>query len=138
MYDVRVPAVYRTATSAASEQRRAAATGSVPLSAEFGDVPESHDGENEIEIQITFSETVATHYMALRDRAVQAVGGTVLRFRRIDGPGDLRQVVVMPHGNGHVTVILPASRDCSSWQDVCAAEEKPLSNRLELTIPGTN
>ena len=53
----------------------------------------------------------------------------------MDGRSDLWEIVIAPSSDADVVVVLPATTDCDAAGAVCTAEGKPLSMRLELTIP---
>ena len=50
-----------------------------PLTTEFRDAPESHNGVDAFTLRIAFSEAVATSYRTLRDHALEVTGGRVTR-----------------------------------------------------------
>ena len=42
----------------------------------------------------------------------------------------------MPDGDGAVTIALPVTTDCTAEGAICTGYRRPLSNRLEVTVPG--
>ena len=107
-----------------------------PLTAEFRDAPESHDGEDAFTLRIAFSEAVAVSYRTLRDHALEVTGGRVREAKRVDGRSDLWRITIAPDGDGGVIVVLPVPGSCDAEGAICTGDGGMLSNRLELTIPG--
>ena len=46
------------------------------------------------------------------------------------------EIHVTPDGSGTVTVVLPVTTDCTAQGAICTQDRRPLSQRLEVTIPG--
>ena len=64
-------------------------------------------------------------------------GGTLTRAKRLDKPGNVRREThVQPHGDGIVTIMLPACTDCDAQGAIRTSDSKKLSNRNELTVGG--
>ena len=83
-----------------------------PLTAEFQDAPESHNGEDAFTVRIAFSEPVAASYRTLRDHALDVTGGRVREAKRVDGRSDLWEITIAPDGDGGVNVVLPVTASC--------------------------
>lgn len=112
-------------------------TESDPLTANFTDEPASHDGSTIFNLNLSFSENVTTSYKVLRDQALSASNGTVLKCHRVDGRNDLWKVHIEPASNDDITVTLSSpSSDCDDDDAVCTADDKLLSNAPTKTIPG--
>ena len=107
-----------------------------PLTAEFQDAPAAHNGEDAFTVRIAFSEAVAVSYRTLRDHALEVTGGRVTRAKRVDGRSDLWRITIAPDGDAGVNVVLPVTDSCDAQGAVCTGDGGPLSNRVELTIPG--
>ena len=107
-----------------------------PLTAEFQEAPESHNGTDAFTFRIAFSEPISTSYVVVRDHALEVTGGTVAAAGRVDGRSDLWWVRVQPDSDADVTIALPADRACDTQGAVCTADEKVLTNRPELAVPG--
>ena len=107
-----------------------------PLTAEFQDAPAAHNGVDAFTLRIAFSEAVAVSYRTLRDHALEVTGGRVTRAKRVDGRSDLWRITIEPDSDAGVTVVLPVTDDCDARGAVCTGDGGPLSNRVELTIPG--
>ena len=114
-----------------------AATAPEPLTASHRDAPASHDGQDSFTFELSFSEEVELSYLTLRDHALTVAGGEVTGASRLDKPSNIRwQVTVEPDSDGGVTIVLPATTDCSNQGAVCTGGGKKLSAGVELTVPG--
>ena len=125
-----------------TETRTSSATAPVeqaptPLTARFMDVPVSHDGQTSLTFELRFSEEVELGYSALQDHAFTIAGGEVTGVRRLQRPNNIRwEITVSPSGGQDVTVILPVTGDCNDQGAICTDDDRMLSNRTELTVPG--
>ena len=64
-------------------------------------------------------------------------GGTVTRAKRLDKPGNVRREIhVQRHGEGIVTIVLPACTDCGAQGAIRTIDGRKLSDRNELTAGG--
>ena len=107
-----------------------------PLTARFASLPEAHAGSGSVVLRVRFSEPVGTNYLTLRDQSFRVTNGAVRSARRVDGRSDLWEIEIAPSSGADLVVVLPATTDCAAAGAVCTAGGKPLSNRLEATIPG--
>ena len=123
-------------SSAATASVAAAAT---PLTAEFLDTPSSHDGDTAFTFELRFSEEPKSDfsYTTLRDHAFTVTGGEVTTARRLEEPSNIRwEITVAPDGNGSVTVVLPATTDCTAQGAICTGDGKMLSGEVTVTVGG--
>ena len=120
-------------TSAATGEVAAAA---IPLTAEFQNVPDSHNSTDTFTFRVVFSEAVGTSYKTLRDHSFEVTNGSVTGARRVDGRSDLWEITVEPDSDADVTVVLPITDDCDAQDAVCTSDDKQLSNRSEITVSG--
>ena len=110
-----------------------------PLTAEFLDTPESHDGSAVFTFELRLSEEPKSDfsYTTLRDHAFTVTGGEISGVGRLEPPGNVRwQIKVTPSSDASVTIVLPVTTDCGADGAVCTDDGRPLSNRLEITVPG--
>ena len=110
-----------------------------PLTAEFLDTPESHDGSAVFTFELRFSEEPKSDlsYTTLRDHAFTVTGGGISGVGRLEPPGNVRwQIKVTPSSDASVTIVLPVTTDCAAAGAVCTGDGSPLSSRLEITVPG--
>ena len=102
------------------------------------DVPAAHDGSTTFTFELRFSETPREgfSYKTLRDHAFTVTGGEVVKARRLEKGKNVRwEVHVTPSGDGPVTIVLPVTTDCTAPGAICTQDRRPLSNRLEITVP---
>ena len=109
-----------------------------PLTASVSIVPESHDGSTVFTFELRFSETPRKRfsYKIMRDLAFTVTGGEVIKARRLAPKSNVGwEIHVRPDGNGPVTIVLPVTTDCTAEGAICTEDRRPLSNRLEITVP---
>ena len=122
-----------TLTSEATATVIAAVT---PLTAEFQDAPDEHDGTGVFTFLIAFSEPISISYKTLRDDSLEVTNGSAIKAKRMDGQSDLWEITVEPDSDAAVTVVLPITENCVAQDAVCTRDGTKLSNRSELTVPG--
>ena len=109
-----------------------------PFTASVSIVPESHDGGTVFTFELRFSETPRKRfsYMIMRDLAFTVTGGEVIKARRLTPQSNVGwEIHVRPDGNGPITIVLPVTTDCTAEGAICTEDRRPLSNRLEITVP---
>ena len=109
------------------------------MTATTHDVPAAHDGRTIFTFELRFSETPRKgfSYKTLRDHAFTVTSGDVVKARRLEKGRNVRwEIHVTPDGNGPVTIVLPATTDCTAQGAICTQDGRMLSNRLEITVPG--
>ena len=119
--------------------QRAGGTGE-QLTAEFSNVPASHDG-SELTFNVTFTPEPSLSYATFRAHAFSVVSGTITKaYRTKDGDEEWAIRVVPdldsdenPAGQSP-SCFRPPPR-ASSQSAVCTSDNVPLSNRTEVTIP---
>ena len=113
-------------------------TESVPLTAAFQDLPDSHDGSATFTFRVLFSENVGISYVNMRDDAFSLSEGGVTGARRVDGQSDLWEITVEPGDNSDVGITLPANRSCTTTGAICTREDSPrqLTNSPTATVTG--
>ena len=125
---------------ALSNGARATVAGPPPLTAEFVDVPARHDGADPFHFELRFSEEFAPQAglgEALADSAFQVSNGAVRAAAHMEAGQTRRWTIsVQPDSYREVTVVLPATSDCGAAAAVCAADGRPLSNRVSVTVAG--
>ena len=108
------------------------------LTASVSVVPESHDGSTVFTFELRFSETPRKRfsYMIMRDMAFTVTGGEVIKARRLVPQSNVGwEIHVRPDGNGPITIVLHVTTDCTAEGAICTEDRRPLSNRLEITVP---
>ena len=109
----------------------------VQLTVSAHDVPGSHDGSTVFTFELRFSENFYVSYKTLRDHAFTVTGAEVTGARRLAPPSHIGwEIQVEPDGDGAATIVLPVTTDCTAEGAICTEEGRPMSNRLEVTVPG--
>ena len=107
------------------------------LSAVIESLPDSHDGSTPFTFQIRFSKEVVVSYTDFEGRLFELSGGAVQRARRLNAPSNIVwEVTVRPAGDGPVTIVLPANRDCGETAAVCTQTGTRISQRLAVSVSG--
>ena len=115
----------------------AVAYSGLDLTAEFLDVPKSHNGSDEFSFELRFSEEFSLSYKTLRDEAFFVDYGTVTQARRLARPSNLRwEITVQPDGDEGVIIALPGTADCSHPGAICTDDGRTLSNGMEYFVQG--
>ena len=108
-----------------------------PVTAQIHAAPQSDHGGNPFSFELRFSEELPLSFATLRDSAFSVTGGEVVKARRLEAPSNLRwQITVAPSSKWDVSIVLPVPGDCTAEGALCTTDSRPLSNRLELTVPG--
>ena len=107
-----------------------------PLTAQFTNVPGSHDGEDSFTFNIEFSESVWVDAGLGKDHLLQVTGGTVTAAHWLDRRTEEWEVTIKPNINGDIVVVLPGGRTCSASGAPCAAGDRVLSGGKTVTISG--
>ena len=119
-----------------------------PLTAQFTNMPSSHDGRTRFTFDIEFSEPVWIGDGLARDDMLEITGGTVFSAPWKDRRTDKFIVHVRPDTQGDIVIVLPGHRAChgivGSYQEVpdpvagapCAIGSRVLTNEPTVTIPG--
>ena len=88
-----------TLTSEATATVIAAVT---PLTAEFQDAPDKHDGTGVFTFEIAFSEPISISYVTLRDDSLELTNGSATKAKRVNGQSDLWKITVKPDSDADV------------------------------------
>ena len=119
----------------------AVATGTIRndelLTAAFGSLPGSHDGETAFTLGLAFSEEVAVSAQMLRDAALSVTGGSVTGVRQVDAASTRRwEIAVAPSSDAAVTVALAPRASCDEAGAVCTEDGLGLDRAVEAAVPG--
>ena len=113
------------------------ATRVVPLTANFSEMPGTHDGETSFTVALQFSEEVDLSYSAFTAGLVAVSGGTVGQASRLAPPSNIGwRFPVTPDGDGDVVITLPANRPCDVQPTVCTYDGRRLSASASITVVG--
>ena len=111
-------------------------TPAVTLTAAFGGVPATHNG-NLFTFELDFSVNVRSGYGNLRDDAFAVTGGKVDNAqRRTAGTNQYWLITVDPDGNGEVSITLPVTTDCNATGAICDYDDNMLSNSPSAIVAG--
>ena len=114
----------------------ATAAVTVPLTARFASVPESHEGAASFTLELHFSEGIPLSFRTLRDLALEVGGGAVRRAKRLTSGSNLGwRLTVGPDGQDAVSIVLP-SRACTQSGAVCTSDGRALAEGVSATVPG--
>ena len=105
-----------------------------PLTAEFEDMPGSHDGSTEFAFRVRFSEDIRNSIASMRNKAFEVTGSSVINATRVKGDKKYWKITIQPDGDGEVVIVLAANRGCGSGP--CTKDRRRLSKRLEETVEG--
>ena len=105
-----------------------------PLTAEFSDVPESHDGSTAFTVRFAFSDDVDIEPEEMRDHALTVTDATVTDAARVDGRNDLWELTVEPAGTADVGILVPPGRACTEQGALCTADGRSFSVAPGLSI----
>ena len=135
-------AIQDVAGNAAASFSNQAVTDDTPaasqLTATASNLPASHDGNTfTFELRLSEEPRGGFSYKTMRDHAFTVTNGDVTKARRLNRPSNAGwEIHVTPDGDGAVTVTLPATTDCTAQGSVCTQDHRPLSQRLQVTVPG--
>ena len=104
------------------------------LTAEFEDMPATHDGLTEFAFHVRFSEDIRNPIASMRDRAFDVTGGSVVNARRVNGDKKYWKITIQPDGDDEVVIVLAANQGCGSGP--CTKDRRRLAKRLEETVKG--
>ena len=119
-----------------------------PLTAQFTNMPSSHDGATLFTFEIEFSEPVWVGVGLPRDDMLEVTGGTVISAPWKDRRTDKVTVHVRPDTTGDIVIALPGNRVCAGIIGSgdppddpvagapCAIGNRMLTNDSTMTIPG--
>ena len=135
-YRFRLRAVNDAGKGAASAPSDPVTPTVAELTAEFREVPASHDGSDEFTFELHFSEEFPIGFRTLRDDAFEVSGGTVTKAKRRKKGASLGwTITVEPDTEGDIVITLPV-RACDATGAVCTADGRALSAAVSATVPG--
>ena len=107
------------------------------MTATVSAVPDSHNGDFTFEIRFSEAPHDGFSDTTMRDHAFTVIGGVVTKARQLAPPGKIGwEIHVTPDGDAAVTIALPVTTDCTAQGAICTGDRRPVSNRLEVTVPG--
>ena len=105
-----------------------------PFTAEFSEIPETHDGQTAFTVKIRFSADIASAE-TLAD-GVELTGGTAGSITRVGSGADHWNYPVTPAGDDDVYITLPVPSGCAGTGDICSADDVRLATALVGRVAG--
>ena len=106
-----------------------------PLSVEFINAPESHDGSTAFMVQLEFNATLTTGWEALRD-SITVTNGTLTRTNRVSSLSHLWNLEITPTSESYITIAVAPSGLCDGANGICAGG-RLLEEGISTKIYGT-
>ena len=108
-----------------------------PLTAEFRNVPDNHNGSGPIAVELHFSENVdGLSYTVLRDTAFQTTNARVVTASRMVSGSNQGWIIRLESlEDAAMTITLARTTNCEAVGAICLTDGKKLSNSIEVTIP---
>ena len=122
-------------TASTSLQQQTQETSSA-LTAEFRDVPSTHNGTSRFIMELHFSENIpGLSYKTVRDSVLQVTNGQITGARRYT-PGSNRNwlITVQPTAARAIEVSLPVAANCQASGSICLPDGTKLSSGLTASI----
>ena len=111
-----------------------------PLTAQFENVPASHNGVADFTVHLVFSENDNLSFQAFPNGLLTFTGGTLKNQGRLMGSLGPRgwRIDVDPDGYGEVTITLPVSQEACNPNSVpCTPDGRRLSAPASVTVRGS-
>ena len=104
------------------------------FTAEFSEIPETHDGQTAFTVKIRFSADIASAE-TLAD-GVELTGGAAGSITRVGSGEDHWNYPVTPAGDDDVYITLPVPSGCAGTGDICSADDVRLATALVGRVAG--
>ena len=114
----------------------AAQDGGEPLTAEFEDVPASHDGAAPFTVRLVLSEAVANDADDVREHALTVTGGIVTAVTEPSGQDAAWAIEITPDGPAPISIVLDAGRECGTPGALCTADGRGLAAAQLAVVAG--
>jgi len=105
------------------------------ITARFVDRPEAHRSGSPFPLRIELSEPLLSTSQLLTQHLLSASGGVLSDVRRVDGRGDLWELIVTPEAAAPVEIKLNPDLDCGSSGVSCIDDLFRIAEPVGLTIP---
>ena len=106
------------------------------LTAEFRNVPTTHNGQDALNLRVAFTSDIDATAEELRNHSFTVTGGAVTRVRQVESRNDLWEITIQPAGQDPVIVDLPPLRACNVPGAICTVQRLRLTGDNKITIPG--
>ena len=123
--------------SSGTEEDPPAETPAVLLTANFSNMPATHQGAA-FTFDLDFSENVKAGYARIRDDAFTISGASTIvsAVRKTQGSNQNWTITVKPDGNGAITITLPETTDCDDTGAICTYDGRKLSGSTSTQVTG--
>ena len=106
------------------------------LTAEFQQVPASHDGTNMFTFRIAFSEALAAGMKTGVRQSLSVSGANVKTILRVNSRRDLFEIKLEPKGADDVSLSLgPSTTDCTANDALCTSGGTALTGTATARVP---
>ncbi len=109
---------------------------SVPLTATFADLPDTHDGATAFTFQLRFSEEPADlSYVTVRDALLNVTNGSITDAGRATKGSNLAFIVtVQPSAGSDISLTVNGTADCDAQHAVCTVDGRMLAGGTSATV----
>ena len=108
---------------------------SAPLTAEFADLPSTHDGATPFTFELRFSEAPTISYVTVRDALFDVTNGRITHARRVTKGSNLAFVVtVKPSAASDISLSVRGTTDCEAQHAVCTTDGHMLVGGTSATV----
>lgn len=105
---------------------------SPPLTASFGDIPETHNNAP-FTVDVDFTAPITISYRDF-DNVWRVTQGYIDRARRRNRQSDKWEIRITPNSGKDVSLLLLPSDGCGDKRDICTEDDTPLTGRLQAEI----
>ena len=106
-----------------------------PLTGEFVDTPQEHQGKKRLDLHVVFSEAPTGGRKAV-GAAASVKKGAQWGTAPVDGSTTRFRIATRPYGWKPLTVTLEATADCADENALCSAAGGRFETPITVTIPG--
>ena len=105
-----------------------------PMTAQFVDVPQSHDGQNDFTVSVLFSESLGTNGQPPKTQSLRVAFATIKQVTANDNNDRRWDITLTPSGDNPVTMVVLTIANCEDERAVCTETGKPLSHTGHATL----
>ena len=111
-------------------------TGLPPLTAEFHNMPTTHDGRTPFSFRIAFSDSVQYLHGNPRRDLLRVTGGRVTRAWFLERNTRLWEITMQPTWEEDITIVLPGGGQCPHFASPCATGGRAVRSEVRATLEG--
>ena len=134
-----VPATPEPTATPTPEPTSAPAPAPAELTAEFHNVPTTHNGRDTFTLELHFSENIPElSYRTIRDTALEVSDGRITKARRYaNGSNQAWIITIQPASRQAVEIELSPTTSCTATRAICSADGAKMSSSLFRRIVST-